>query len=111
RLLALIEANDIDAPTAKLDAYIVHQGEAASVFAWQVARELRAAGLSAVLHCGSGSFKSQMKKADASGAAFACIIGDDEAALAQISLKSLRNAAEQISCTVDNAISLLTARN
>jgi histidyl-tRNA synthetase len=111
RLLALIEANDIAIPTAKLDTYIVHQGEAASLFAWQVARELRAAGLSTVLHCGGGSFKSQMKKADASGAAFACIIGDDEAALAQISLKSLRNAAEQISCTVNNAISLLTARN
>ncbi|NOT17551.1 MAG: histidine--tRNA ligase [Sulfuriferula sp.] len=111
RLLALIEANDIAIPSAKLDAYIVHQGAAASVFAWQVARELRAAGLSTVLHCGGGSFKSQMKKADASGAAFACIIGDDEAALAQISLKSLRNAAEQVSCTVNNAISLLTARN
>ncbi|BBP01710.1 histidine--tRNA ligase [Sulfuriferula nivalis] len=111
RLLALIEANDIPAPSAKLDAYIVHQGEAANVYAWQVATELRAAGLNIVLHCGGGSFKSQMKKADASGAAFACIIGDDEAEQAQISLKSLRNAAEQVSCTPAQAISLLTARN
>jgi histidyl-tRNA synthetase len=111
RLLALIEANDIPAPVAKLDAYIVHQGAAASKFAWQVASELRAAGLNIVLHCGGGSFKSQMKKADASGATFACIIGDDEAEQAQISLKSLRNAAEQISCTAAQAISLLTSRN
>lgn len=111
RLLALMETTDIAAPVAKLDAYIVHQGKAASIFAWQVAQQLRAAGISVVLHCGGGSFKSQMKKADASGATFACIIGDDEATQAQISLKSLRNAAEQTRCTLDIAISLLTLRN
>ena len=42
--------------------------------------DLRDAGLSVVLHCGGGSFKSQMKRADASGARYAVIIGDDEAA-------------------------------
>ena len=40
-------------------------------------------------HCGGGAFKSQMKKADASGAAFAVIIGDDEAATGEAQLKSL----------------------
>jgi hypothetical protein len=44
-----------------------------------------------VFHCGGGSFKSQMKKADASGAhAFAVIIGDDEASAGEVTLKPLR---------------------
>jgi histidyl-tRNA synthetase len=43
-----------------------------------------------VMHLGGGSFKSQMKKADGSGAAYAVIIGDDEAAVGEVSLKHLR---------------------
>ena len=111
RLLALIEVTGIALPTNKLDAYIVHVGDTASTFAWQVANTLRQAGLNVILHCGGGSFKSQMKKADASGAAFACIIGDDEAALEQISLKSLRAATTQTRCTAEQAVSLLKSGN
>ena len=48
-----------------------------------------------VLHCGGGGFKAQMKKADASGARFAVIIGDNEAAAGLLSVKPLRAAAEQ----------------
>ena len=48
-------------------------------YAERVAEQLRDAGLAVVLHCGGGSFKSQMKKADASGARYAVIVGDDEA--------------------------------
>ena len=55
---------------------------------------LRDAGLDVVLHCataaGAGSFKSQMKRADASGAAFAVIIGEDEVAHHTASVKTLR---------------------
>ena len=45
---------------------------------------------SGVTICGGGSFKSQMKKADASGARYALIVGDDEAAAEQVTLKALR---------------------
>jgi histidyl-tRNA synthetase len=51
---------------------------------------MRDAGLAVILHCGGGSFKSQMKKADGSGARFAVIIGDDEAQAGLLSVKSLR---------------------
>jgi histidyl-tRNA synthetase len=44
-----------------------------------------------LLHCGGGSFKSQLKKADASGAEFAVIIGDDEALADEVQLKALRD--------------------
>ena len=47
-------------------------------------------------HCGGGSFKSQMKKADASGAVLAVILGDDEAANDEVSVKHLRREREQV---------------
>jgi histidyl-tRNA synthetase len=50
-------------------------------------KRLRDAGLDVVMHCGGGSFKSQMKKADASLANYAVLIGDDEAAENQVTLK------------------------
>ena len=70
-------------------------GEAASRLAFRVAEGLRDQGIDAVLHCGGGSFKSQMKKADASGAIFAVIIGDDEAAAGEVSLKPLRESGDE----------------
>ncbi len=110
RLLALLDEAGIATPDTAPAAYIVHQGDAATPFAWQVARALREAGVTAVLHCGGGSFKSQMKKADASGAHYALIIGDDEAAAGHISLKPLREAAEQAHCSTAQLIDLLKAR-
>jgi histidyl-tRNA synthetase len=89
------------------DAYIVHAGDAARAFAWQAAAALRGAGLDTVLHCGGGSFKSQMKKADASRARFAVIVGDDEAAAQQVTLKPLRDTTEQTRVELALAIEYL----
>ncbi len=90
RLIALIqEAGGAPASPAP-DVYLVHQGENASRLAFRVAEGLRDQGLNVLLHCGGGSFKSQMKKADASGATFAVVIGDDEAATGEAQLKALR---------------------
>ena len=66
------------------------EGDAAARLAPRVAEGLRDQGINVLFHCGEGSFKSQMKKADASGAAFAVIIGDDEAAAGEVTLKALR---------------------
>ncbi|MHB1678200.1 MAG: histidine--tRNA ligase [Sulfuriferula sp.] len=111
RLLALLEIAGAPLPDKALDAYIVHRGDIATPYAWQFAQSLRLAGLNVILHCGGGNFKAQMKKADASGAAFACIIGDEEAAMEKITIKSLRSAAEQTQCTRDQGIALLKSRN
>jgi histidyl-tRNA synthetase len=59
-----------------------------------VAEELRDAGLRVLLHCGGGSFKSQMKKADGSNACCAVIIGDDEARAGTATLKPLRGGEQ-----------------
>lgn len=107
RLLALMQecGKEVEQPAA--DVYVVHQGESAHDFSWKVAEYLRNQGFSAVLHCGGGSFKSQMKKADASGARFAVIIGDDEAQAGEISIKPLREAAEQVRMELREAADLL----
>lgn len=95
RLLALLQEQAFVPPMLAPDVYLVHAGEAASTLAPQLAETLRDGGLSVVLHCGGGSFKSQMKKADASGADFAVILGDDEVAAGEATLKPMREAAEQ----------------
>jgi histidyl-tRNA synthetase len=107
RLLSLMEADNTTLASPVPDAYIVHAGDVAQAFAWQVASALRGAGLATVLHCGGGSFKSQMKKADASRARYAVIIGDDEANAQQVTLKPLRGPAEQTRVEVVRAIELL----
>jgi histidyl-tRNA synthetase len=74
--------------------YLVHQSEPAQMQSFVLAERMRDAGLDVVLHCataaGVGSFKSQMKRADASGAAFAVIVGEDEMTQGKAKIKALR---------------------
>lgn len=91
RILELMRAQGATADPS-CDVYVVHQGDAAALLAMRVAEGLRTVGLDVVLHCTAGagaSFKSQMKKADASGAAFAVILGDDEVAAGEAMVKPL----------------------
>ncbi len=104
RLLGLMQS----APCAvAVDAYLVHQGENALRFAFIASEQLRDHGLTVIFDCSGGSFKSQMKKADASGARYAVIVGDDEAQLGQVSVKPLREAADQQRCAVARAAELI----
>jgi histidyl-tRNA synthetase len=107
RLLTLLEESAFQPPVQAPTAYVLHMGEAAAGMAWQVAERLRDHGLNVILHCGGGSFKTQMKKADASGARYAVIIGDDEVAAGEISVKPLREAGEQRRATVETAAEVL----
>jgi histidyl-tRNA synthetase len=111
RLLALMEMSGRPVPTATPDVYVVRQGALADRHAETVAEALRDAGLAVVLHCGGGSFKSQMKKADASGARYAGIIGDDEAQTGELSLKPLRALGQQVRVTADVAAQLVKSTN
>ncbi|MDE2440740.1 MAG: histidine--tRNA ligase [Betaproteobacteria bacterium] len=90
RLIALIKESGGEPTNPAPDVYLVHQGVDASRLAFRVAEGLRDQGINVLLHCGGGSFKSQMKKADGSGATFAVVIGDDEAVSGEAQLKSLR---------------------
>ena len=90
RLIALIKESGGEPAAPAPDVYVVHQGDEAARLAFRVAEGLRNEGIDVLLHCGGGSFKSQMKKADSSGATFAVVIGDDEAATGEAQLKALR---------------------
>jgi histidyl-tRNA synthetase len=87
-LLACDAEGAFPAPAPALDAFVVDMtgGEAAR----DLTHELRAAGLSADRRFGGGSMKAQMKSADRSGAAFAVIVGEDEVAAGEVTLRRLR---------------------
>ena len=91
-------------------AYVVHMSEAGAKLASRVGELLRDAGNAIVVNAGGGSIKSQMKKADASGAAFALIIGDDEVAAGNVSVKPLRGGGEQVAVSVTDVAAALAAR-
>jgi histidyl-tRNA synthetase len=106
RLLAMLQDDGMVLPKQEVDVYVVHQGELASRLASRVAERLRDDDLRVLLHCGGGSFKSQMKKADASGARVAVVIGDDEAQADEVSIKPMQGG-EQVRVGVSQLIAAI----
>ena len=99
RLIELVQASGALSSDPSCDVYVLHQGSdpmGAARLAFRAAELLRTAGLDVTLNCGGGSFKSQMKRADASGAELAVIVGDDEVSEQAVSLKTLRRADPQL---------------
>lgn len=90
RLMDLWGQYQPESPRPECVIYFVHQGDAAQRRAALLAESLRDAGISTLVHAGSGSFKSQFKRADASGAQIAVILGGDELASGAASVKMLR---------------------
>ena len=110
RVFLLMQEYGITADDAP-DVYLVNVGELAEQQAFAITETLRNAGLNVVLHAGGGSIKSQMKKADRSQARFALILGDDEVANQQVTLKPMLATVkgEQQQCSVELAIAYLMA--
>jgi histidyl-tRNA synthetase len=94
RIVLLLEEAGLTA-RGELLAYIVHDGDSASRLALSAGEMLRDAGYNVVVNAGGGSFKAQMRKADASGAQYALLIGADEAAAGNVSVKPLRETGAQ----------------
>jgi len=103
RFVALYEACGGETPATDADVYIAAFGEGTLERAFVLAEELRdnIAGIRVELNLGGGSFKSQMKRADKSGAEFALILGEQELADGCISIKPLRSTGEQTSVALD----------
>lgn len=98
RLVALLEALDeAQLPDTAPHAYLLMVGEAATQAGLLLAEQLRDAQpeLRLLSHCGGGSFKSQFKKADKSGARFALVLGESEVAQGIIAVKYLRDDKPQ----------------
>ena len=84
--------------SAAADVYVVSQGDAARRAALKLAEKLRddVPGRVVVVYCGGAGLKAQMKKADASGALLALILGEDEVAAGEVNIKSLRENEDQV---------------
>jgi histidyl-tRNA synthetase len=87
--------------------YVVNLGDLAEKYALNLSETLRSHGLKVVLNSGGSSFKSQMKRADKSGAAFAVILGDDEMKEGVAQVKSLRVENQQSKMPIDELAGFL----
>jgi len=96
RLLALLEDQGFKCD-AEVDVYLALQGDLAQENGMIFAESLRdmLPGLTMQVNCGGGSFKSQIKKADKSGAALALILGEDEINNKAVTVKHLREKLDQ----------------
>lgn len=108
RVILLIQESGAKAKQTP-DMYLVNVGEQAELKALVIAEALRDQGLTVVQHSGGGSFKSQMKKADRSGAQYAGILGDDEVVAGEISLKPLLVTGAQKRCKLSEVATMLHA--
>lgn len=95
RLLDLWQQDQEPLAAPECQVYMVHQGESAQRTCALLAEQLRDTGLHVIVHAGSSGFKSQFKRADASGAAVAVIVGDNEIQSQAASVKWLRLSDEQ----------------
>ena len=93
RLLLLLQELAVPVPNSAPCAYAIVPSAHAVPRAMVALESLRQAGVTVLMHAGGGSMKSQFKRADASGAGFALIFGDDEVARGEVALKSLRDAS------------------
>ena len=106
RVLELMRRSGAELDGSSCDVYVVHQGAAAEAAAVQSAERLRDAGLDVILHCGGGSFKSQFKRADASGAFAAVVLGEDEVARGEATVKWLRGGEGEVGEGVQKRVAM-----
>jgi histidyl-tRNA synthetase len=92
RIVELARADGGDVAEVPVDVFLVAAGDVARRFGFKVVEELRdlVPGLKVAIGSPAAGFKAQLRRADKSGARFALIVGDDEAAAGQVSLKPLR---------------------
>ncbi len=103
RLILLLETLDVipQEVMQTVDIYVCGAGEGAAKAALLLSDQLRGEQpwLRIQTHCGGGSFKSQMKKADKSGALIALLLGESEIEAGQVTVKDLRGGADQQTLT------------
>jgi histidyl-tRNA synthetase len=105
RIVMLLEKHGLLPPAASPHAYVVVAGEGAAPAALRLAEALRDAwpGLRLEFNLGGGNFKTQFKRADRSGAPYALVLGDDEAARGVVAIKDLRQGRAQEECEISRA--------
>ncbi|OIN14428.1 histidine--tRNA ligase [Oceanisphaera psychrotolerans] len=110
RLVLLLETlNQVEAQPAQADVYLAMMGDNSQAAGFALAERLRdqLPGLRVMSHCGGGNFKKQLKRADKSGAGIALILGEDEIARGEVTVKYLRGQGEQQTLAVNDMIEQL----
>jgi len=99
-------------PDNSPDLYVVAVGDAALKLGLELAEDLRdqVASCQVEMNLGGGSFKSQMKRADKSGAQYALVLGEDEVEKKQAGLKPLRSTEDQITVPLADLAATLAER-
>jgi len=112
RFVALYEVCGGETPASRPDVYVAALGEAAEREAFALVERLRDElnGIRLELNLGGGSFKSQMKRADKSGAEYALLLGEKELAEAKAGLKPLRSQDEQVPVALDELARVLAEK-
>jgi histidyl-tRNA synthetase len=107
RVLLLMAAAEVFPAVKTPEVFIVNQAAESVAYAMTLAKQLRQAGFTVVQHLGAASLKSQMKKADASGANYALIVGETEYTSGQVAFKFLREEREQALISADKVVNFL----
>ncbi|MCG7563190.1 MULTISPECIES: histidine--tRNA ligase [Pseudoalteromonas] len=110
-VLMLQELERIGTLRRNADVFVAAMGEQAGIQAPVIAQQLRSEipGLRVLVNAGGGNFKKQLKRADKSDAQVALIFGEDELAEGKVTVKYLREHKEQVTLTLAEAKSLLSA--
>jgi histidyl-tRNA synthetase len=103
RIVLLLQQRDEELRRQRPQLYLVLVGAQAQIPGFKLAEQLREAWpeLAVQVNLGGGSFKTQFKRADKSGAEFALVLGDDEAARGVVAVKALRRELAQEECPVE----------
>ena len=113
RLVLLVESSHLEPMVNEADVYVTAMGDSAGLAAMILVENIRDqfSFLKVQLHCGSGNFKKQLKKADSSGAKVAIVIGEEEAANKVFGIKWLRSEAPQSEVDEQGLMDLLADIN
>ena len=109
RLVAMVEQSSLQVADNPPQLYAILAGENVQEYGFPIVEVIRdkLPHLSVLVNCDGGSFKSQMKRADKSGASYCLIIGEDEIAEKNICLKNLRVKEPQQKLNLDSLIQFL----
>ncbi len=108
RILSLLEAQQTQSADT-IDIYLLLLGQACEIKGMQLAEQIRdqRPDIKMITHCGGGSIKSQMKKADKSGAKIALILAEDELKNQQLTVKYLREKKQQTTVSFDGLLKFI----
>ncbi len=113
RIILLVQQIQKQTASYAPHIYFISDGKPALQQAFILADRLRDAFpyLQILMHCGNGSLKNQFKKADKSGALMALILGEQELATGNVTLKYLREELPQIVLKQEELLNHLQTKN